>query len=78
MSKELTPLEALKHLEKSINFYRSYYDMYCWSVLNEALEDFEWLKHKLNLTFLNSLSSPEDKMRVMKIMGVEYDETYTK
>ena len=72
MTKQPTPLDALKHLEKSINFYGSYYDMYCWSVLNEALEDFEWLKHKLNLTFLNSLSSPEDKMRVMKIMGVEY------
>jgi len=39
-----------------------------------ALQDFEWLKHKLNLTFLHSLSSPEDKERVLKIMGVEYGE----
>lgn len=46
--------------------------------VKNTLKDFEWLKHKLNLTFLNSLSSPEDKERVMKIMGVEYDETYTK
>lgn len=39
--------------------------------IEKDLENFEWLKSKLNLTFLNSLSSIEDKERLLEIMGVK-------
>jgi len=69
---ELSPLEALKKISK-VQVVRDYMEHEI-ETIETALQDFEWLKHKLNLTFLHSLSIPEDKMRVMKIMGFEYEE----
>lgn len=41
--------------------------------LEELEKDFEWLKSKLNLTFLDSLGFPEDKIKLAKIMGYEIE-----
>lgn len=67
MSKEL---EALEKVIKHCDYQYCDEELY---IIETALEDFNWLKSMINLTFLNSLSVPEDKMRVMKIMGVNYD-----
>lgn len=41
------------------------------SIIEKDLEDFEWLKSKLNLQFFDTLSNPEDKLRLLKIIGLE-------
>lgn len=42
--------------------------------IEKDLEDFEWLKSKLNLVFLDTLNNLEDKIRVLKMMGIDYKE----
>ena len=69
---ESKKMKALEALRKIVDYHYIDNEDEELDIIEKALKDFEWLKSKLNLTFLHSLSSPEDKMRVMKIMGVEY------
>lgn len=39
--------------------------------LKRDLEDFEWLKSKLNLAFLDTLPNSDDKERLLEIMGIK-------
>ena len=41
------------------------------SIIEIALNDFEWLKEKIDIDFMNRLNDPEDKIRLLKIMGLQ-------
>lgn len=45
----------------------------CYEIIETALKDLEWLKSKLDIDFINRLSDPEDKIRLLKIMGLEVE-----
>lgn len=45
-----------------------------FETIEKDLNDFEWLKTKLNLAFLESLGCVEDKIKVLKIMGISMGE----
>lgn len=39
--------------------------------IENALKDFEWLKSVISIDMFDLLPTPEDKIRFLKIMGVE-------
>ena len=40
-------------------------------IIENALKDFEWLKSVISIDMFEQLPTPEDKIRFLKIMGVE-------
>ena len=42
----------------------------CLEIIKKELEDFNWLKSKLNCQFVDTLSL-EDKIKVLEILGVK-------
>ena len=63
-------------LEKAITRLEEYDEIGVkFAVINDKkeqdLHDYEWLKSKLNLTFISSLSDPQDKLKVLEILGVK-------
>lgn len=69
--KTVSPLDSLKRIWQMTGSIKDY------NLVETALKDFEWLKSKISIDWFDKLQT-DDKFRVMKIMGVEYDETYTK
>ena len=63
-------LEALKYLDDHNLNWHDNPTKEKVSIVKKELEDFEWLKSKLNLQFLNTLSL-EDKVKVLEILGVQ-------
>lgn len=77
MSKELEALEKI-----GFDYYRYNDARRCcenvnetdeYNIIENALKDLEWLKSKLDIDFINRLSVPEDKIRLLKIMGLEVE-----
>lgn len=40
-------------------------------IVENALKDYEWLKSVISIDMFDQLPTPEDKIRFLKIMGVE-------
>lgn len=77
MSKELEALERIGKLEtvgiRIVPTTTSVKDFADYYIIETALKDLEWLKTKLDIDFMNRLSVPEDKIRLLKIMGLEIE-----
>jgi len=72
MSKELEALEIVKKLPHINGFtVGDYTDK--WEIIEKALEDFEWLKEHIGFQLLDHLST-SDKIKLLEIMGVEYNQ----
>lgn len=67
MSKELEALQVIVE-NKGLNGIKEPVE-----IIETALKDLEWLKTKLDIDFMNRLSVPEDKIRLLKIMGLEVE-----
>lgn len=75
MSEELESLERIK----KINYYEDdeVIDDDCFGIgkdldiIENALKDYEWLKSVISVDMFDQMPTPEDKVRFLKIMGVE-------
>ena len=76
MSKELQAFKRFRDNAKFDNksdYYLSTQYIDDNDIIETALKDLEWLKSKLDIDFMNRLSVPEDKIRLLKIMGLEIE-----
>ena len=76
MSKELEALNDLRNCglvkDDVVCFTKKAFEKRL-DIIESTLKDFEWLKSKLDIDFMNRLSVPEDKIRLLKIMGLEIE-----
>lgn len=72
----MTSKEALKMLETRCRLFANdgleIEETYqAKETIKKDLEDFEWLKSKLNFPFIDALSEIKDKERVLEILGLK-------
>ena len=86
MSKELDALKNLvnreiisKYKDRNIDFYWNDESSQDYRIIENALKDFEWLKSiiPIDAMFMWNLSA-DDKLRLLKIMGVNYEKIWGK
>ena len=71
MSKELDALEYLKE-NKRKHWLEDDKSNECLDTIEKALKDFEYLKSLFSIEWFDNLPT-DDKIRVMKIMGLEIE-----
>ena len=69
-------LDALKALYNTMPlvFLESNANTQCYIDIEKDLKDFEWLKSKVSIDWFDKLST-DDRLRFLKIMGVEYEQS---
>ena len=72
MSKELEALERLYCAGRlDLDYVSSPKHKEDYNLIENALKNYEWLKLVISIDMFDQLPTPEDKIRFLKIMGVE-------
>ena len=72
------PLKAYENIKREAGtpYFSTLYDIDMWredlSIVEQALQDFQWLKAHICWDLLDHLNT-EDKLKLLEIMGVNYD-----